>query len=123
MNEFKKFENDNYELKKSDVLRKNGAGIIDAILVLVTQTILFNYYPKLSNLIEFPNPLSSMFFYVFAIFIVYRFLTIFAFGKTIGMAVFNMQFAKRNETKLGFKEKILSVVMIYINTVDCYYVS
>jgi hypothetical protein len=62
-----------------------------------------------------------MFFYVFAIFIVYRFLTIFAFGKTIGMAILNMQFAKRNETKLSFKEKILSVVMIYTNTLDCYH--
>lgn len=120
MTEFKEFENNNYNLKKSDVLRKNGAGIIDAILVLVAQTTLFHYYPKLSNLIEFPNPLSSMFFYVFVLFIIYRFLTIFAFGKTIGMAVLNMQFAKQNETKLSFKEKLLSVLMIYTNTVDCY---
>ncbi|SHG92055.1 RDD family protein [Flavobacterium fluvii] len=121
MTEFKEFENDNYELKKTEVLRKNGAGIIDAILVLVIQTTLFHYFPKLSNLIEFPNQLSFMFFYVFVIFIMYRFLTIFAFGKTIGMAILNMQFAKRNETKLSFKEKTLSVVMIYTNTVDCYH--
>lgn len=121
MTEFKELENNNYNLKKSDVLRKNGAGIIDAILVLVTQTILFNYYPKLSSVIAFPNPLSAMFFYVFVLFIIYRFLTIFAFGKTIGMAILNMQFAKRNETKLSFKEKILSVLMIYTNTVDCYH--
>ena len=26
MNEFKEFDNENYELKKSDGLRKNGAG-------------------------------------------------------------------------------------------------
>jgi hypothetical protein len=121
MTEFKEFENNNYNLKKSDVLRKNGAGIIDAILVLIIQTTLFHYYPKLSSVIEFPNPLSVIFFYVFVIFIVYRFLTIFAFGKTIGMAVLNMRFAKRNETKLSFKEKLLSVVMIYTNTVDCYH--
>jgi hypothetical protein len=121
MTEIKEFENNNYNLKKSGVLRKNGAGIIDAILVLVIQTTLFHYYPKLSNLIEFPNPLSAMFFYVFVIFIVYRFLTIFTFGKTIGMAVLNMRFAKRNETKLSFKEKLLLVVMIYTNTVDCYH--
>jgi hypothetical protein len=120
MTEFKEFKNNNYNLKKSDVLRKNGAGIIDAILVLVAQTTLFHYYPKLSNLIEFPNPLSCLFFYVFVLFIIYRFLTIFAFGKTIGMAVLNMQFAKQNETKLSFKEKLLSVLMIYTNTVDCY---
>ena len=121
MTDFKEFKNNNYNLKKSDVLRKNGAGIIDAILVLVAQTTLFHYYPKLSSAIEFPNPLSAMFFYVFVIFIVYRFLTIFAFGKTIGMAVLNMQFAKQNETKLSFKEKILSAVMIYTNTVECYH--
>ena len=120
MTEFKEFENNNYNLKKSDVLRKNGAGIIDAILVLVAQTTLFHYYPKLSSVIAFPNPLSTLFFYVFVLFIIYRFLTIFAFGKTIGMAVLNMQFAKQNETKLSFKEKLLSVLMIYTNTVDCY---
>lgn len=121
MTEFKEFENNNYELKKSGVLRKNGAGFIDAFLVIIVQTILFYYFPEIANLIEFPNPLSSMFFNVFVIFIVYRFLTIFAFGKTIGMAILNMQFAKRNETKLSFKEKLLSVVMIYTNTVDCYH--
>lgn len=121
MNKFKEFEIDNYELKKTGVLRKNAAGFIDAFLVLTFQTILFHYFPEIANLIEFPNPLSSMFFNVFVIFIVYRFLTIFAFGKTIGMAILNMQFAKRNETKLSFKEKILSVVMIYTNTVDCYH--
>lgn len=121
MTEFKEFETNNYNLKKSGVLRKNGAGIIDAILVLVTQTTLLHYFPEISNLIEFPNPLSSMLFYTFLIFIIYRFLTIFAFGKTIGMAILNMQFAKRNETKLSFKEKLLSVVMIYTNTVDCYH--
>jgi hypothetical protein len=121
MTEFKEFKNNNYNLKKSDVLRKNGAGIIDAILVLVAQTTLFHYYPKLSSVIAFPNPLSTLFFYVFVLFIIYRFLTIFAFGKTIGMAVLNMQFAKQNETKLSFKEKILSAVMIYTNTVECYH--
>lgn len=119
MTEFKEFEN--YDLKKSGALRKNGAGIIDAILVIILQTTLFHYYPKLSSVIEFPNPLNSMFVYVFVLFIIYRFLTIFAFGKTIGMAILNMQFAKRNETKLSFKEKILSVLMIYTNTVDCYH--
>ena len=119
MNEFKEFEN--YDLKKSGVLRKNGAGIIDAILVILIQTALFHYYPKLSNVIEFQNPLSLLFFYVFVLFIIYRFLTIFAFGKTIGMAILNMRFAKRNETKLSFKEQILSVLMIYTNTVDCYH--
>ncbi len=121
MTEFKEFENDNYELKKSGVLRKNGTGIIDAVLVLVIQTTLFHYFPQIEDFIAFQNPLSSIFFYVFVIFIVYRFLTIFTFGKTIGMAVLNIQFAKRNETKLSFKEKLLSVVMIYINTVDCYH--
>jgi hypothetical protein len=121
MTEFKEFETNNYNLKKSGVLRKNGAGIIDAILVLVTQTTLLHYFPKLSSVIELPNPLSTMFFYVFVLFIIYRFLTIFAFGKTIGMAILNMQFAKRNETKLSFKEKLLSVLMIYTNTVDCYH--
>jgi hypothetical protein len=122
MTEFKEFENNNYNLKKSDVLRKNGAGIIDAIAVLIFQTTLFHYFPKLSNGIEFSNPLSLLFFYVFLIFIIYRFLTIFAFGKTIGMAVLNMKFAKKNETKISFKEKILSVLMIYSNSLDCYHV-
>lgn len=121
MTEFNEFETNNYNLKKSGVLRKNGAGIIDAILVLVTQTTLLHYFSEISNLIEFPNPLSLMLFYTFLIFIIYRFLTIFAFGKTIGMAILNMQFAKRYETKLSFKEKILSVIMIYTNTMDCYH--
>lgn len=123
MNEFKKFENDNYDLKKSGVLRKNGAGIVDAIFVLIIQTTLFHYFPQISDFMAFQNPLSSMFVNVFVIFIIYRFLTIFAFGKTIGMAILNMQFAKRNQTELGLKEKTLSAIMIYTNTVDCYHVS
>ena len=40
MNEFKEFEN--YELKKAGAFRKNGAGIIDAILVIIIQTTRFH---------------------------------------------------------------------------------
>ena len=122
MNEFKEFDNENYELKKSDGLRKNGAGLIDAILVILTQTTVFHYFPALSNLIAFQSVLSFMLFYVLLIFIIYRFITIFTFGKTLGMAVLNMKFAKPNQTDLSFKEKFLSVLMIYTNTVDCYHV-
>jgi hypothetical protein len=122
MNEFKDFETENYELKKSGVLRKNGAGLIDAILVILLQTALFHYFPELSNAIDFPNELSFMLFYTFLIFIIYRFITIFSLGKTIGMAVLNMKFAKPNQTQINIKEKILSVLMIYTNTIDCYHV-
>lgn len=121
MNEFEEFEN--YDLKKSGVLRKNGAGIIDAVFVLIIQTTLFHYFPQMADFMAFQNPLRSTFVSVFVIFIIYRFLTIFAFGKTIGMAILNMQFAKRNQTELSFKEKTLSAIMIYTNTVDCYHVS
>lgn len=122
MNEFKEFDNENYELKKSDGLRKNGAGFIDAILVILTQTTLFHYFPQLSNLIAFQSVFSFMLFYVLLIFIIYRFITIFTLGKTLGMAILNMKFAKRNQMKLSTKEKLLSVLMIYTNTVDCYHV-
>lgn len=122
MNEFKEFDNENYELKKSDGLRKNGAGFIDAILVILTQTTLFHYFPQLSNLIAFQSVFSFMLFYVLLIFIIYRFITIFTLGKTLGMAILNMKFAKRNQSELSFKEKLLSVLMIYTNTVDCYHV-
>ncbi|WP_304197255.1 RDD family protein [Flavobacterium alvei] len=121
MNEFKEFDNENYKLKKSDGLRKNGAGIIDAILVIIFQSTLFHYFPELSNLIAFQNVLSFMLFYVLLIFIIYRFITIFILGKTLGMAVLNMKFAKPNQTELSFKEKVLAVLMIYTNTVDCYH--
>jgi hypothetical protein len=121
MNEFKEFDNENYELKKSDGLRKNGAGLIDAILVILLQTALFHYFPGLSNLIAFQNVLSFMLFYVLLIFIIYRLITIFILGKTLGMAVLNMKFAKPNQTELSFKEKFLAVLMIYTNTVDCYH--
>jgi len=121
MNEFKEFDNENYKLKKSDGLRKNGAGLIDAILVILTQTAVFHYFPELSNLIAFQSVLSFMLFYVLLIFIIYRSITIFTLGKTLGMAVLNMKFAKRNQTELSFKEKFLAVLMIYTNTVDCYH--
>lgn len=121
MNELEEFKTQNYYLKKSSSLRKNGAGFTDAIIVLTIKNILFVNIPQLSNIIVFSNPLSAMFFYVFIIFIIYRFLTIFTLGKTIGMAILNMRFAKRNETKLSFKEKFLIVVMIYTNTVDCHH--
>ncbi|QBN17495.1 RDD family protein [Flavobacterium nackdongense] len=121
MNEFKEFDNENYKLKKSDSLRKNGAGLIDAILVIIFQTALFHYFPKIANAIDFPNVQSFILFYVLLIFIVYRLITILFLGKTLGMAVLNMKFAKPNQTELSFKEKFLAVLMIYTNTVDCYH--
>lgn len=122
MNKFKEFDNENYELKKSGILRKNAAGFIDAISVIIFGAALFHYLPILANLIDFPNSLSSTFFNVFMIFIIYRFTTIFVLGKTLGMAFLNMKFAKPNQTKLSFKEKFLAVLMIYTNTIDCYHV-
>jgi hypothetical protein len=122
MNESEEFEIESYKLKKSGALRKNGAGIIDAFLVIITQTILFHYFPKLWNATKFVNPSGLMLINVFLMFTMYRFLTIIAFGKTIGMATLNMKFAKQNESQLSFKEKLLSVLMIYTNSVDCYHV-
>ena len=122
MNESEEFEIESYKLKKSGTLRKNGAGIIDAFLVIITQTILFRYFPKLWNPTKFVNPSGLMVINVFLTFIIYRFLTIIAFGKTIGMAILNIKFAKQNESQLSFKEKLLSVLMIYTNSVDCYHV-
>lgn len=121
MNEFKEFEIENYKMKKAGVLRKNGAGILDAIIVIFLQNLLLSSYPELANLMAFPNILSYMLFYTLVLFFIYRFLCIFVLGKTIGMAILNMKFAKNNERTLNFKEKILSVVMIYINTIDCYH--
>jgi uncharacterized RDD family membrane protein YckC len=120
MNEFKEFEAENDELKKSGALSKNGAGFIDAFLVILLQSAIFYFIPKLSNAIEFPNVLSYMLFYTFLTFFMYRFITIFILGKTVGMAALNIRFAKENQTQLSFKEKLLSVLMIYTNTVDCY---
>lgn len=121
MNEFKEFETENYKLKESGVLRKNGAGLIDALLVIIFLNVLFLFIPKLlRDLFESSNLQSFMLFYTFLIFLIYRFLTILTLGKTIGMAIFNIQFAKQNDMKLNFKEKLLSVIMIYINSVDCY---
>jgi fructose-specific phosphotransferase system IIC component len=120
MDEFKEFETENEERKKAGVLGKNGAGFIDAFLVILLQSAIFYFIPKLSNAIEFPNALSYMLFYTFLTFFMYRFITIFSLGKTVGMAALNIQFAKENETQLSFKEKLLSVLMIYTNTVDCY---
>ncbi len=122
MNESEEFEIESYKLKKSGALRKNYAGIIDAFLVIITQTILFRYFPKLWNPTKFVNPSGLMVINVFLTFIIYRFLTIIAFGKTIGMAILNIKFAKQNESQLSFKEKLLSVLMIYTNSVDCYHV-
>jgi hypothetical protein len=120
MNEFKEFETENDELKKAGILSKNGAGFIDAILVIVLQGILSHYFSKIFYVIEFPNGLGFILFYTFLTFFLYRLLTIFSLGKTIGMAVLNMKFAKPNQTELSFKEKLLSVLMIYTNSVDCY---
>lgn len=122
MNEFKEFDNENYELKKSGVLRKNAAGFIDAILVIIFQSVLFHFFPKIANAVDFPNALSFTLFYALLIFIIYRLITILFLGKTLGIAVLNIQFAKRNQTGLSFKEKFLSALMIYTNTVDCYHV-
>lgn len=44
MNEFKEFDNENYELKKSGVLIKNAAGFIDAIFVIILEMHYFIIY-------------------------------------------------------------------------------
>ena len=110
------FEYGKTKSEKTELLKKNIAGFIDGIIIILIYCISF-----FSNISFFIN--STDFFkvlYIFIIFIIYRLTTILTFKRTIGMILIGIEFAKKNKTELNLKERLLTIMMIYINGIDCF---
>jgi len=101
---------------EAEWLYKNIAGFIDAIGILILY--LISFVAKIS----FFLPLADFYkvLYIFALFIVYRLVTILIMDRTIGMYLLGMAFLKEDQTALNTKEKLCAAVMVYIHDIDCY---
>jgi TM2 domain-containing membrane protein YozV len=120
MEDFQEFDIENSKLIKTGNLKKHLSGFIDAISVIILTNFFFLMVPKAGQIIAFKNMYGFLFFYFFLLFILYRFLTIFIFKRTIGMIILNMQFAKNDDPTFSTKEKLCAVFMLYLNDLDCY---
>ena len=114
MNEFDEFEST--KSRKTDSVKKNIAGFIDGIILIIFYSIFF--FLNISYFINLSDTFKML--YIFAIFFIYRLITIMTINRTIGMILIGIKFSKEDGTELNVKEKLLTVVMVYINNVDCF---
>lgn len=116
MGEFEEFEYERTKSKKTESMKKNIAGFIDGIMIILIYCISFfsniSFFTKLSD--------SYKILYIFVLFIIYRLITIISFNRTIGMILIGIEFAKETKTELNLKEKLLTIIMVYVNGTDCF---
>jgi len=113
MEEFEEFD---HGTTKADSVKKNIAGLIDAIIVII-----FYCISIFSNISYFVNLIDTFkVLYIFAIFLIYRLVSIIIIKRTLGMTLVGVEFSKGDGTELNLKEKLLTIIMVYINGVDCF---
>ncbi|MDR7847119.1 hypothetical protein RIU21_10110 [Riemerella anatipestifer] len=117
MENFEEFEYEKNRSAKADLIKKNIAGTIDAIIVIMLYCILLlsKYYTICNNMTD-----NYKILYIFAIFIIYRLITIITIKRTIGMILIGIEFSKKDGTRLNLKEKLLATMMVYENNVEYY---
>ncbi len=116
MGKFDEFDHETTKSKRTDFVRKNIAGFIDALIVIIFYCI--SFFSNISFFIKLTD--SNKVLYIFAFFLIYRLISIITIKRTIGMFLLGIEFSKEDETKLNLKEKLLATVMVYVNDVDCY---
>ena len=113
MEEFKEFDRG---AKKTDLVNKNIAGSIDAVIIIIIYCILL-----FSNITYFINLTDNFkILYIFAFFFIYRLISVMTIKRTVGMSLLGIEFSKEDGTELNLKEKLLTIIMVYINGVDCF---
>jgi uncharacterized RDD family membrane protein YckC len=120
MDELQHFEKPIVGYEQTGILKKNIAGIIDAILIffltiIITLILIYLRFIKQDNL----NFLDDV-IYFFSTFILYRLVLIFLLTGTIGMRILGIRYMTETSLKLSAKEKMLAALMIYINGVGNY---
>ncbi|WP_345094960.1 hypothetical protein [Flavobacterium chungnamense] len=113
MEEFEEFDNGTI---KTDSVKKNIAGLIDAIVIIIFYCI--SYFLNISYFINLIDTFKIL--YIFAIFLIYRLVSIIIIKRTLGMTLVGIEFSKGDRTELNLKEKLLTIIMVYINGVDCF---
>lgn len=101
------------------ILKKNVAGLLDAILVFGAANLLANLViPPSFFMVNFS--LVKMGLYYFSVFIAFRMICIFFLSCTIGMQLMRIQYLHEDGLKLSYKEKMLAALMVYINGIRVY---
>lgn len=94
-----------------------ASGLIDAALTFAI-FFLFCYFalpPFLAKAVESHPNLC-----IFALFILYRLVSLLCFGKTSGMKLFNVVLLNSEEDKLSLNEKLLASIFILFKGVGYY---
>lgn len=105
-----------FEHERTESIKKNIAGLIDGILIIIIYCI--SFFLNISFFINLSDAYKVLF--IFIVFMVYRLITIMSFKRTVGMILIGIEFAKENRTELNLKEKLLTTIMLYVNGVDCF---
>ena len=119
MDALQEFDKPIFKYKQAGFLKKNIAGIIDAVLVFMMANLLSylifaeDYLGKFFNLI-------NVGIYFFIILILYRLTTILLLASTIGMRLLRTQYMKEGSLQLTIKEKLLASFMIYTDGIRIY---
>lgn len=119
MDELNEFNQPVFEYERTGIIRKNIAGVLDAVLVLVLAN-LVAYYLIPAEYIKQYFTILNTWIYIFVAFILYRLTTILFLTSTIGMRILKFRYMTETTVKLTTKEKIFAAFMIYINGVRNY---
>jgi hypothetical protein len=116
MDSLQEFNEPLIDYEQTGFLKKNIAGILDAIFVLsLVYSIILLLAP--AGYVKEYFSVLNIGICSFLIFIIYRVSTIFLLSGTIGMRLFRCRYMTDTSIKLTTKEKILAAFMIYINGV------
>jgi hypothetical protein len=113
----KEIEIDNIiPVKEINPLRKNICGLIDAGIILTLFVGIVSSFP-LNTLINFKWSVPSE-LYILASIVLYRFISILIFNRTIGMHVCSIQILNDDLEILSFKEKTFASFFILIHGIN-----
>ena len=104
--------------EEASYFRKVFVGMIDILFILFL-TGLFFIYQKPYALYQLLSAINGTLLVVIC-FVIYRMLSFFVFGRTIGMKIFNVCLLNGELQPLSFIEKLLASVFILYKGVDYY---
>jgi len=119
MDSLREFDKPIFKYKQTGILRKNIAGIVDAILVFMLANLVSYLILNEEHLNQYFN-LINVGIYFFIILVVYRMTTILIFTATIGMRLLRTKYMKENNIQLTVKEKLLASFMIYVDEIKIF---
>jgi hypothetical protein len=119
MENLEEFNQPVFEYERTGIIRKNIAGVLDAVLVFVFANLTAFYLIPGDYVNHYFTPINIG-IYFFIVFIIYRLTSILLLTSTVGMRLLKFRYMTETNIKLTKKEKIFAALMIYINGVRNY---